>query len=229
MPAARTGTAAIGIDAGQRTPLTRERAMPQVALDDPGTTAGMWRDTARDILASNAEQESLIEALLTLASSEGSLEKREPVDLAAVTSEVLAARHAGTSRLRLHVKAAARPAVLDGDSLLIERLTANLIDNAIRHNVPGGTIEVTTGSAEGGGFLSVTNTGPVIPPTQVGRLFQPFQKLSGRETHGSRGHGLSIVQAIATAHGAAVAARPRPGGGLAITVTFPPCPWNRPG
>jgi signal transduction histidine kinase len=215
-----------------RTPLTRERAMLQVALDDPGTTAGMWRDTARDILASNAEQESRIEALLTLASSEGSLEKREPVDLAAVISEVLAARHAETSRLRLRVKAAARPAVLDGDPLLIERLTANLIDNAMRHNVPGGTIEVTTGSGEGRGFLSVTNTGPVIPPAQVGRLFQPFQKLSGRETHGSQGHGLglSIVQAIATAHGAAVAARPLPGGGLAITVTFPrPAPTGTAG
>jgi signal transduction histidine kinase len=215
-----------------RTPLTRERAMLQVALDDPGTTAGLWRDTARDILASNAEQESLIEALLTLASSEGSLEKREPVDLAAVISEVLAARHAETSRLRLRVKAAARPAVLDCDPLLIERLTANLIDNAMRHNVPGGTIEVTTGSGEGRGFLSVTNTGPVIPPAQVGRLFQPFQKLSGRETHGSQGHGLglSIVQAIATAHGAAVAARPLPGGGLAITVTFPrPAPTGTAG
>jgi signal transduction histidine kinase len=207
-----------------RTPLTRERAMLQVALDDPGTTADMWRDTARDILASNAEQESLIEALLTLASSEGSLEKHEPVDLAAVTSEVLAARHAETSRLRLRVKGVARPAILDGNPLLIERLTANLIDNATRHNVPGGTIEVTTGSREGRGFLSVTNTGPVISPAQVGRLFQPFQKLSGRETRGSHhGHGLglSIVQAIAAAHGAAVAARPLPGGGLAITVTFP--------
>lgn len=213
-----------------RTPLTRERAMLQVALDDPGTTAGMWRDTAREILASNAEQESLLEALLTLASSEGSLEKHEPVDLAAVTSEVLAARHAETSRLRLRVKAAVRPAVLGGDPLLIERLAANLIDNATRHNVPGGTIEVTTGSGDGRGFLSVANTGPVIPPAQVGRLFQPFQKLSGRGTHGGQGHGLglSIVQAIATAHGAAVVARPLPSGGLTITVTFPrPVPAAR--
>jgi signal transduction histidine kinase len=213
-----------------RTPLTRERAMLQVALDDPETTAGTWRDTAREILASNAEQESLIEALLTLTSSEGSLYKREPVDLAAVTGEVLAARHAEADRLGLRVEGAARQAALDGDPLLIERLTANLIDNAIRHNVPGGTIEVTTGSGTGCGFLSVTNTGPVIPPAEVSRLFQPFQRLGGRGTQGSRGHGLglSIAIAIATAHGAGVEARALPGGGLAIKVTFPrPSPTGR--
>jgi signal transduction histidine kinase len=207
-----------------RTPLTRERAMLQVALDDPGTTADMWRDTVREILASNAEQESLIESLLTLASSEGSLDKREPVDLAAVTGEVMAARHAETGRLGLRVEGTVRPAALDGDPLLIERLAANLVDNAMRHNVFGGTIEVITGSGNGCGFLSVTNTGPVIPPVEVGRLFQPFQRIDGRGTQGSQGHGLglSIVRAIATAHGAAVEACALPGGGLAISVTFPP-------
>jgi signal transduction histidine kinase len=213
-----------------RTPLTRERAMLQVALDDPATTTGMWRDTAREVLASNAEQESLIEALLTLASSEGSLSKREPVDFAAVTGEVLAARQAETGRLGLRVEGAVRPAALDGDPLLIERLAANLIDNAIRHNVPGGAIEVTTGSGNGYGFLSVTNTGPAIPPAEVSRLFQPFQRLGGRGTHGNQGHGLglSIVRAIATAHGADVEARALPGGGLAINVTFPrPSPTGR--
>jgi signal transduction histidine kinase len=111
----------------------------------------MWRYTAREILAFNAEQESLIEALLTLASSEGSLYKREPVDLAAVTGEILAARQAETGRLGVRVEGAAQPTALDGDPLLIELLTANLIDNAIRHNVPGGSIEVTTGSGNGYG------------------------------------------------------------------------------
>jgi signal transduction histidine kinase len=213
-----------------RTPLTRERAMLQVALDDPGTTAGTWRDTAREVLASNAEQESLIEALLTLASSEGSLHKRQPVDLAAVAGDVLAARHAETARLGLRVAGTARPAALDGDPVLIERLAANLMDNAIRHNVPGGTIEVATGSGSGHGFLSVTNTGPVIPPAEVSRLFQPFQRLGGRGTRGSEGHGLglSIVRAIATAHGADIEARALAGGGLAINVTFPrPSPRGR--
>jgi signal transduction histidine kinase len=160
-----------------RTPLTRERAMLQVALDDPDTTTATWRDIAAEVLASNAEQESLLEALLALASSEGGLDKREPVDLAAVTGEVLLARRPEAGQLGLRVNGNTRPAALDGDPLLIERLAANLIDNATRHNIPGGTIEVTTGSRNGCGFLSVTSTGPVIPPGEIGRLFRPFQRL----------------------------------------------------
>jgi signal transduction histidine kinase len=214
-----------------RTPLTRERTMLQVALDDPGTTAETWREVARNVLASNAEQEGLIEALLALATSEGGLDCRDPVDLAAVTGEVLLARRHEAGRLGLHVEADTRPAVFGGDSLLAERLVANLIDNAVRHNVADGMVEVTTGSRNGCAVLSVASTGPVIPPAEVARLFEPFQRLHPRGTragtsndpqngHG-HGLGLSIVRAIATAHGAAVGARALPGGGLAIDVTFP--------
>ncbi len=212
-----------------RTPLTRERTMLQVALDDPGTTAETWRETARDVLASNAEQEGLIEALLALATSEGGLDRREPVDLAAVTGEVLLARRDEADRLGLHIETDTQPAVFSGDSLLAERLVANLIDNAVRHNVADGMVEVTTGSKNGCAVLSVASTGPVIPPDEVARLFEPFQRLHPRGTRtgtsndAQNGHGLglSIVRAIATAHGAAVGARALPGGGLAIDVTFP--------
>jgi signal transduction histidine kinase len=203
-----------------RTPLTRERAMLQVALDDPDTTTATWRDIAAEVLASNAEQESLLEALLALASSEGGLAKSEPVDLAAVTGGVLLASRPEAGQLGLRVNSITRPSALDGDPLLIERLVSNLIDNATRHNVPGGTIEVTTGSRNDCGFLSVTNTGPVIPPGEIGRLFQPFQRLHPRRTHG-HGLGLSIVRAIAGAHGAAIEAHAPPGGGLAVNITFP--------
>jgi signal transduction histidine kinase len=207
-----------------RTPLTRERTMLQVALDDPATTTETWRSTTREVLASNAEQETLIEALLTLASSEGSPREREPVDLAAITGEVLLARRHETGRLGLRIAAATQPAALDGDPLLVERLVANLIDNAVRHNVTGGSVEIATGTKDGNSVLSVASTGPVIPPAEVGRLFQPFQRLSARRVDNSNGHGLglSIVRAIATAHGAAIDACALPGGGLAVDVTFPP-------
>jgi signal transduction histidine kinase len=70
----------------------------------------------------------------------------------------------------------------------------------------------------------VTNTGPLIAPSEIDRLFRPFQRLDPRRTHHKNGHGLglSIVRAIATSHNAAVSARPRPDGGLSVTVTFPP-------
>jgi signal transduction histidine kinase len=116
------------------------------------------------------------------------------------------------------------PATLDGDSLLVERLVANLLTNAVRHNVAGGRVEVTTGVKDGRAVLSVTNTGPAIPPGEVDRLFQPFQRLDRRRANYRDGHGLglSIVRAIATAHDAIITARPMPDGGLGVSVIFPP-------
>jgi len=203
--------------------------MLQVALDDPGTTAETWRNTALDVLASNAEQENLIEALLALATSEGGLDRHEPVDLAAITGEVLRVCRPGASRRGLRVQAAIQPAVLDGDPLLTERLAVNLIDNAVRHNVPDGYLTVTTAALDGRATLSVSSSGLVIPPAEVGRLFEPFQRLHARGTPDSGGHGLglSIVRGIAAVHGAAIAARACPGGGLSVGVIFPPtsaCP-----
>jgi signal transduction histidine kinase len=206
-----------------RTPITRERSMLQVALDDPGTTAEMWRSVVREVLASNAEQESLIEALLTLAASEGGLDQHQHIDLARVAAGILLARRPDADRLGLRIRAVTKPASVDGDVVLAERLVANLVDNALRHNVTGGRVEVTTGTSDGRAVLSVASTGPVIPAGEVSRLFQPFQRLSGRRATGgdSHGLGLSIVQAIATAHGAVIEANALGEGGLAVDVTFP--------
>jgi signal transduction histidine kinase len=206
-----------------RTPLTRERTLLQVTRADPAATAGTWQAVSRELLASNAEQERLIEALLTLASSEAGPGEREPLDLAAITGEALEVPRPEISRLGLSVHADLQPAALDGDPLLVQQLAANLIDNAVRHNIPGGQVRVATGTSHGRAVLSVTNSGPVIPPAEVSRLFQPFQRLGPRPARRDGGHGLglSIVRAIATAHGATIGARARPAGGLAIDVTFP--------
>jgi signal transduction histidine kinase len=128
-----------------------------------------------------------------------------------------------------------------GDPRLAERLAANLADNAIRYNVPGGQVEITAGRRDDRAFLAVTNTGPVIPPDQLGRLFQPFERLAeGRRASGpgtdqistdqggpGLGLGLAIVSAIAAAHGAALHAVTRAAGGLAIEVVFPPRPADQ--
>jgi signal transduction histidine kinase len=203
-----------------RTPLTADRALLQVALDEPDATVDMWRDAGKELLASNNEQGHLIEALLTLATSEAGLHHREPVDLCAVIRAVLPTPRLETGRLGLRLEAAT--AVLDGDPVLTERLVTNLVDNAVRHNIPGGCVQVATRTAGGRAIVSVVNTGPVIPPDQVDRLFQPFQRLQPRRGSNGHGLGLSIVHAIAAAHGATVNAQALPQGGLAIDVTFPP-------
>jgi signal transduction histidine kinase len=206
-----------------RTPLTAERTLLQVALDDPDTTTAEWRCTAQEVLASSDEQARLIEALLTLASSQSGLNEHEPVDLATTVSATLASLQPDTGRLGIHVDEVTEPAPLNGDPLLIERLAANLLTNAVRHNVAGGLLEVMTGVKEGKAVLSVTNTGPLIPPAEVDRLFQPFQRLDRRRANYKDGHGLglSIVRAIATAHDATIRAQPVPDGGLSVSVMFP--------
>lgn len=206
-----------------RTPLTAERTLLQVALANPATSTERWRFTGQELLASSHEQELLIEALLTLASSESGLDHMERVDLAVISHDVLLRPNPDTKTLGLQVQTAIGPAALDGDPRLIERLVANLIDNAARHNVAGGRLQITTDTTDGQAILTVTNTGPVIPSADLDRLFQPFQRLDPQRTHqDGHGLGLSIVRAIATAHRGTITACSQPEGGLSITVTFPP-------
>lgn len=206
-----------------RTPLARQRVISQVALADPDATIETLRTAHERVLASGAQQQRLIDALLTLARGQAGLDKPEPFDLGAVTSQVLAVRQVETQDRNLRLCGTLDPAPTSGSPHLAERLAANLVDNALRYNVPGGRVEVSTGTRNSRAVLSVLNTGPAVPAAAVERLFQPFQRLAVGRTSRSEGLGLglSIVQAIADAHGASITARPQPGGGLLVEVTFP--------
>jgi signal transduction histidine kinase len=209
-----------------RTPLTAERAILQVALSDPQATVVTLREACQDVLALGEQQERLIEALLALATSERGIEQRESFDLAAVVEKTIEARRPEAERQGIDIDVTLAAASASGDPRLVESLVANLIENALRHNVPDGRMEVTTTTVAGLASLTVRNTGPAIPPDQIERLFRPFQRLGtervGR-TGGPGGHGLglAIVDAIARAHGATLSASARTGGGLAIEARFP--------
>jgi signal transduction histidine kinase len=207
-----------------RTPLTLDRTLLEVALRDSHATVEQWRLTGQEILESGQQQERLLEALLTLASSEAGLSHREPADLAEVTAASLLTAGPQISRQHLRVQASLSPAPVLGDPDLIGRLTANLLDNAVQHNIRGGTVEIATGMADGRAVLSVASSGPVIPPADLDRLLRPFQRLATTRTSHDAGHGLglSIVQAIATAHGAVLTATAPEQGGLHIEIRFPP-------
>jgi signal transduction histidine kinase len=200
-----------------RTPLTLQRALIEVALADPAADAGSLRRVCERVLAAGEQQEHLIEALLTLARSQRGVERRTPVDLARLAAGALPEPGAGRPR----VDAALAPALAAADPRLVERLIANLVGNALRHNVPGGWVHVATATEAGRPVLRVVNSGPVIPPERIGALFQPFQRHESR-TGSPEGHGLglSIVAAVAAAHGAHLTARPGPQGGLDISVGF---------
>jgi signal transduction histidine kinase len=207
-----------------RTPLAAERAVLQVALADPAASAESLRAACEQVLQLGEQQERLVDALLTLAAGQGGLRNREPFDLAEVTSQVLAGRQADADRRGVRLAAALGPAPVTGDPALAMSLVANLVDNAVRHNVAGGHVQVTTGVHGGRPRFSASNSGPVVPPGEVGRLLEPFQQLDGERTRHDGGHGLgmAIVAAVASAHAADLAVRARPEGGLDVTVTFPP-------
>jgi signal transduction histidine kinase len=206
-----------------RTPLTAGRALLQVAIADPEPSIQGLRATCEELVELSDQQERLIAALLTLANSQRGLGRPEPLDLADITGNVLLARQAEAERRGIRLSAALAAAPATGDASLAESLVANLVDNAIRHNLPGGQAEITTALTAAGAVLSVSNTGALIPPGEVEDLFQPFRQLGTQRIRHGEGHGLglAIVRAIADAHGAALTARPRPGGGLAIEVVFP--------
>jgi len=205
-----------------RTPLTRQRVVAQVALADPDATVESLQAAHRRILASGAQQERMIEALLTLTRVQAGLERREAFDLATVTNQVLAAHRPEAARGGVTLRSELSPSPMQGDPRLVERLVNNLIDNALRHNMPAGTVEITTNSRPGQAVLTVHNTGPVVPDTAIDRLLQPFQRLGpDRTSHGEGvGLGLSIVQAIGDAHDADLSLQPQPGGGLRVSVHF---------
>lgn len=203
-----------------RTPLTVERTLLQVALSNPNATEASLRATCEELLASQTEHQDLLESLLTLATSERELERREPLDIAVLADDTLHTFGAAIARRELRVVADLEPAPTVGDPALLARLVANLVSNAIDHNVDQGLIEIRTTSSAGRILLSVSNSGGPIPDGETERLFEPFQRLNPRraDANGHHGLGLSIVQAVATGHGGAVTAEPRRSGGLIVRV-----------
>ena len=205
-----------------RTPLTAARALLEMVLSDPNATVETFRRTCSQALEESEQQEELIDALLALANSQRGIEEREPIDLAAVTGEVLTGHELEAATHGLTVEASLSPATIAGDKRLIARLVSNLVENAIRHNVSGGQVQVGVRSRGDQPVLTITNTGPPVPPEDVDRLLQPFQRLSpDRVGHrDGLGLGLSIVAAIANAHGATLDIQPREHGGLCAEVRF---------
>jgi signal transduction histidine kinase len=205
-----------------RTPLTLEHALLEEAVIDPDATADSFRQQFAELMVVSEQQARLLESLLVLATSERGPDRLESVDLSGLTGDVLRAAEPMARQRDLAVATEIRPVRVTGDPALVERLVANLVDNAMSYNVPDGRVEVATGAEGARCFLSVTNTGPPVPPEMVHQLLNPFQRLDrAAGDDGHHGLGLSIVQSIAVAHAADLTVRARPEGGLAVRVLFP--------
>ncbi len=206
-----------------RTPLAVLRTEVEVTLADPAADEAELRRMATVIRDATLRAEQLVDGLLVLARTEGStLRAREPADLATLAAAALRiiAPEAGSRGLRVTTRMA--PALTVGDPPLLERVVGNLVENAVRHNVCGGWVEVCTAPAGQQATLQVSSSGGVVASGAVAALFEPFHRGGvARTSHDGAGLGLSIVHAVVAAHGGTVHAEPVPGGGLAVTVHLP--------
>ena len=205
-----------------RTPLTVMRTAIDVTLAKPSPSARQLTDMAVRVRRSIDRAESMIEALLTLAVSDQGRLSTEFTDLATWAEDAIDDAAAEIDRLELRVDRELGPAETTGDPLLLERMIRNLVDNAVRHNEPGGWIRLRTGSSNGAAYLEIANSGPHIPDDTVPSLFEPFRRMEARAgVRDGVGLGLSIARSVVTAHRATVTARSRPAGGLDISVVIP--------
>jgi signal transduction histidine kinase len=208
-----------------RTPLTVMRTAIDVTLAKPGRTQAQLESMAVEVRQAVDRAEALIEALLTLARSDRGRGPAEPLDVAVLAEDALDAAAPAIRARPVTVEATLLPGPTLGDPVLVERLVTNLVDNAVRHNVPDGWIQVATGTRWGMAFIEVANGGEPIPEEVVPSLFEPFRRLSERTgPPDGTGLGLSIVRSVALAHHGQVIARGRPAGGLEVSVLLPAHP-----
>ena len=205
-----------------RTPLTVMRTAIEVTMAKSARTPEQLEVMAAKVARSAAQAEGLIEALLTLAASEQAPASPELVDLATAAEDAAEAAAARAHELDLRVDTDLAAAPACGNRLLLERMFGNIVDNAVRHNIQGGWVSISTGTGEQRAWFEVANSGPLIPEELVPTLFEPFRRVEERtSTRDGAGLGLAIVRSIGTAHGAAVEAHSLPAGGLRIVVALP--------
>jgi signal transduction histidine kinase len=209
-----------------RTPLAVMRTEIDVTMADPEADVDEYRRMASVVRDASERANALVEALLVLARTEAQagrrLARKVPADLAAGAAAALDAVRDEVARLGVTVTRDLAPAPVVGDPSLLDRLAGNLVENAVRYNHLHGRIWVRTGSDASHSWLVVGNTGFEVDPADVPGLFEPFRR-GGRERTGGRGFGLglSIVRAVADAHGGTVHATAVDGGGLEVTVRLP--------
>ncbi|WP_329568146.1 sensor histidine kinase [Kitasatospora sp. NBC_01266] len=207
-----------------RTPLAINRTLLEVQLSDPATSPDL-QQLGKTLLATNERSEQLVEGLLLLAHSDNELTDRRPVELSEVASRAIEQSRSEAGSREVEIRAELNPVAVSGNGVLLERIALNLLQNAVRYNLPDGWVEITTSPGPGGlGELVVSNTGPVVPGYELEHIFEPFRRVKGADRTRSDkgvGLGLSIVRSVVRAHGGSIEAVPRPGGGLTMRVRIP--------
>lgn len=203
-----------------RTPLAVNRTMLEVAVGDPGASDDLLR-LGPELLATNERSEQLVAGLLILARSEQEVAEREPMDLAQMATVAVELEQHEATDLNVTVATDLHQAPVNGSPVLVERLAANLVQNAVRHSPPGSEALVRTGRSDTHAWLQVENPGVLLHSDEIEELFEPFRRGNGRTSSRGVGLGLSIVRSVARAHGGKASAYPLENGGLSVRVDLP--------
>lgn len=202
-----------------RTPLTTTRAALEIPLEQ-GAVPVRLKPNMQRALRATEQSERLITALLTLARARTGLSHVEPVDVRELIEEQIDQLDAHDVAVHTDLGALS----VEGDTVLLAQAVRNLLENGVRHNVPGGDLWVRCRREPGSAILEVENTGVEIAPTTVALLTEPFYRGDANRTSAGpegTGLGLAIVQSIAVTHGGEVRLRARQGGGLIAAIILP--------
>jgi signal transduction histidine kinase len=203
-----------------RTPLTTTRAALEIPLKQGAVPAALRPAIQRAIRATE-QSEKLITALLVLARGRGTLEHTTRVDLAALVATELSEFDDVAREKDITISTSLAAGATEGDAVLLERAVRNLLENGIRHNLPGGELVVRVS----GSLVEVSNSGATLSAETVALLAEPFYRGDDTRTstgdHDGTGLGLAIVDSIAVTHGGSLHLAARPGGGLIARLTLP--------
>jgi len=212
-----------------RTPLTTMRTAIDVTLDDQPSTQELLA-MAADVSTAIDQSQRTLGGLLILARSQTGPIKQRLVDLGELAAGIIDTVRDRAATLDIALRTDLQPAPITGEPVLLDRMVSNLVDNALRYNLSGGHVALTTGVAATHATLRVSNTGQRIEPDEAGRLFEPFVRgvANRTRTDNGSGLGLSIVRAVALAHQGQLSITARPTGGMDITLRFPTAPHESP-
>jgi hypothetical protein len=204
-----------------RSPLSVIRSEAEVALANPETDPAELRRTAEVVVEATERTERLLDGLLTLARSQRGLVRRDTVDVAGAAEVAASLVESEARGAGIVVRVDAGRASAIGDRGLLERLVANLVENAVRHNRRGGHVALATGTAGPHAVVTVENTGRLLAPEEVARLTEPFERLERGAPVPGAGLGLSIVASVVEAHNGRLELEALPAGGLSARVVLP--------
>jgi hypothetical protein len=210
-----------------RTPLAMMRTSLDVATAKPRPIPPQLTVLAGKLREGLDQADHLVENLLLLARAQhGARDGQETITPGPLLAAAIDARAGLIASMGLHIQHTPAPgggALVTGNPVLLAQMTANLIDNAVRHNHPGGWIRTQVTRDGPAVRLLVENGGPVLDPAKAATLAQPFRRLGADRTGSAAGTGLglSIADAIAAAHGGTLHLHARPEGGLRAVIDLP--------